>query len=91
MGMMSSCFLTIRWSSQYIIVTSRISNILLSLWVEGGGGGGGGGGWGGAVGPGGCEYYPTNDIPNKYMYDAILIIYLSILLLCFHFLVLRSS
>ena len=85
MGMMSSCFLTIRWSSQYIIVTSRISNILLSLWVEGGGGGGG------AEGAGGREYYPTNDIPNKYMYDAILIIYLSILLLCFHFLVLRSS
>ena len=83
MGMMSSCFLTIRWSSQYIIVTSRISNILLSLKVEGGGGG--------AEGTGGCEYYPTNDIPNKYMYDAILIIYLSILLLCFHFLVLRSS
>ena len=84
MGMMSSCFLTIRWSSQYIIVTSRISNILLSLWGEGGGGGG-------AEGTGGREYYPTNDIPNKYMYDAILIIYLSILLLCFHFLVLRSS
>ena len=37
-----------------------------------------------------CESYPTNDIPNKYIYDAFLMIYLSILLLLFfHFLVLQ--
>ena len=36
------------------------------------------------------ESYPTNDIPNKYIYDAFLMIYLSILLF-FHFLVVQRS
>ena len=31
------------------------------------------------------EYYPTNDIPNKYIFDTFLMIYLSILLLLFSF------
>ena len=35
--------------------------------------------------------HPTNDIPNKYIYDAFSMIYLSILLLLFHFLVLQRS
>ena len=28
----------------------------------------------------GLEFYPTSEIPNKYIYDAFLMIYLSILL-----------
>ena len=31
----------------------------------------------------GLEFYPTSEIPNKYIYDAFLMIYLSILLLLF--------
>ena len=50
------------------IFTSKISNLLLP-WIEE------------AEGTGGRESYPTNDIPNKYICDAFLIIYLSILLL----------
>ena len=50
------------------IFTSKISNLLLP-WI------------GEAEGAGGRESYPTNDIPNKYICDAFLIIYLSILLL----------
>ena len=43
------------------------------------------------VGAGGRESYPSNDIANKYIYDAVLMIYLSILLLLFfHFLVLNQ-
>ena len=50
-----------------------MSNLLLPLEAEG---------------VGSRESYPTNDIPNKYIYDAFLMIYLSILLLLFfHFLV----
>ena len=37
------------------------------------------------------ESYPTNDIPNKYIYDAFSMIYLSILLLFFHFSVIQTS
>ena len=44
-----------------------------------------------AEGAGGCESYPTNDIPNKYNYDAFLMIYLSILSSFFYFLVLQRS
>ena len=40
---------------------------------------------------GGCESYATSEIPNKYIYDAFLMIYLSILLLFFHFFVLQVS
>ena len=54
------------------IFTSKIANLLLSL---------------GADVAGGHEYYTVNDIPNKYIYDDFLMIYLSILLLLFcHFL-----
>ena len=35
--------------------------------------------------------YPTNDIPNKYIHDAFLMIYLCILLLFFHFLVFHRT
>ena len=34
---------------------------------------------------GGFESYPTIEIPNKYIYDAFLMISLSILFLFFHF------
>ena len=61
------------------IFTSKISNLLLPLRAEG------------AEGAGGRESYPTNDIPNKYIYNAFLMIYLSISLLFFHFLVLQRS
>ena len=44
-----------------------------------------------AEGAGGRESYPTNDIPNKYIYDAFSMIYLSILLLFFHFSVIQTS
>ena len=47
------------------IFTSKILNLLLTLRAKG------------AVGR---ESYPINDIPNKYIYDAFLMIYLSILL-----------
>ena len=40
---------------------------------------------------GGCESYSTNDMHNKYIYDAFLMIDLSIWLLFFHFLVLQIS
>ena len=40
---------------------------------------------------GGCESFPTNDIANKYICDAFLMIYDAILLLFFHFLVLERS
>ena len=50
------------------IFTSKISNLLLPL---------------GAEGVGGFESYPTSEIPNKYIYDAFLMISLSILLLLF--------
>ena len=43
------------------IFTSKISNLLLPVWAEG---------------AGGCESYPTSEIPNKYIYDAFLMIYL---------------
>ena len=42
-----------------------------------------------AEGAGGRESYPTSDIPNKYIYDAFLMIYLAIFLLLFHFLLLQ--
>ena len=42
---------------------------MLPLWDEG------------AEGAGGRKSYPTNDIPNKHIYEAFLMIYLSILLL----------
>ena len=46
----------------------------------------------GDEGTGGFESYPTSEIPNKYIYDAFLMIYLSILLLLFfHFLALQRS
>ena len=61
------------------IFTSKISNLLLPLGVEE------------AEGAGGRESYPTSDIPYKYIYDAFLMIYLSILMLFFHFLVLQRS
>ena len=54
------------------IFTSKISNLLLPLGVE-------------EVRS--RESYPTNDIPNKYICDAFLMIYLSVLL----FLVIRRS
>ena len=50
------------------IFTSKVSNLLLPL--------GGEGTWS-------FESYPTSEIPNKYIYDAFLMIYLSILLLLF--------
>ena len=50
------------------IFTSKVSNLLLLL---------------GAEGAGGLESYPTSEIPNKYIYDAFLMIYFSILLLLF--------
>ena len=57
------------------IFRSKISDLLLSLGTEG---------------AGGCKSYSSNDITNKYIYDALLIICLSILLLLFfHFLVLQ--
>ena len=37
----------------------------------------------GAEGAVGLEFYPTSEIRNKYIYDAFLMIYLSILLLLF--------
>ena len=40
---------------------------------------------------GDSESFPTNDIPNKYIYDAFLMIYDAILLLFFDFLVLQRS
>ena len=40
---------------------------------------------------GGRESYTTSDIPYKYIYDAFLMIYLSILLFFFHLLVLQRS
>ena len=59
------------------IFTSKVSNLLLPLRAEG---------------AGGFESYSTSQIPNKYIYDALLMIYLSILLLLFfHFLVLQRS
>ena len=39
----------------------------------------------------GFESYPTSGISNKYIYDGFLMIYLSILLLFFHFLALQRS
>ena len=42
----------------------------------------------GAEGPGCCESYPNSKIPNEYIYDAFLSI---LLLLFFHFLVLRHE
>ena len=50
------------------IFTSKILNLLLPLWAEG---------------AGAFESYPTSEIPNKYIYDTFLMIYLSILLLLF--------
>ena len=50
------------------IFTSKILNLLLPL---------------GAEGAGAFESYPTSEIPNKYIYDTFLMIYLSILLLLF--------
>ena len=59
------------------IFTSKISYLLLPL---------------GAEGAGSREFFQPNDITNKYIYDAFLMIYLSILLLLFfHFLVLQRS
>ena len=57
------------------IITHKISDLLLPLGTEGA--------WD-------RESYLPNDITNKYIYDALLIIYLSILLF-FHFLVLQKS
>ena len=46
----------------------------------------------GTEGAAGSESYPSNDITHKYIYDAFLMIYLSILLwLFFHFPVLQRS
>ena len=46
----------------------------------------------GTEGAGDCESYPHKDITNKYIYDAFLMICLSILLLLFfHFLVMQMS
>ena len=50
------------------ICTSKVLNLLLPL---------------GAKGAGGFESYTISEIPNKYIYDAFLMIYLSILLLLF--------
>ena len=60
------------------ICRSKVLNLLLPL---------------GAKGAGGFEPYKTREIPNKYIYDAFLVIYLSILLLLlfFHFLVLKRT
>ena len=59
------------------IFTSKILDLLLPFGTEG---------------AGGSESYPPNDITNRYIYDAFLIIYLSVLLfLFFHFLVLQRS
>ena len=44
----------------------------------------------GAKWVGGFESYPTSEILNKYIYDTLLMIYLSILLF-FHFLALQKS
>ena len=43
----------------------------------------------GVEGSRGRELYPNNDIANKYTLDTFIMIYLSILLLFFHFLVLQ--
>ena len=56
------------------IFKSKISNLLLPFRAEG---------------VRGRESYPTNDIPNKYIYDVFLMIYLSILLLFLYILVLQ--
>ena len=50
------------------IFTSKISDLLLPLEDEGNGG---------------REFFQPNGITNKYIYDAFLMIYLSILLLLF--------
>ena len=50
------------------IFTIKVSNLLLPLEDEGA--------WV-------FESYPTSEIPNKYIYDGFLMIYLSILLLLF--------
>ena len=50
------------------IFTIKVSNLLLPLRAEG---------------AGGFESYTTSEIPNKCIYDAFLIIYLSVLLLLF--------
>ena len=62
------------------IFRSKTSNLLLLFGAAG------------AEGAGGYEFYPTSEIPNKYIYDGFLMIYLSILLLLFfHFLLLQRS
>ena len=62
------------------IFTTKPSSLLLSLGVER------------PEGAGDCESYPTSEIPNIYIYDAFLMIYLPILLmLLFYFLVLQRS
>ena len=48
------------------IFTSKVSNLQLPLETEG---------------PGAIESYPTSEIPNKYIYYAFLMIYLSFLVL----------
>ena len=60
------------------IFTSKILNLLLPLGTEE---------------AGGCESYQTIEIRSKYIYDAFLMIYLSILLLLlfFHYLVIQRS
>ena len=50
--------------------TSKISDLLLPFGTES---------------AGDHESYPINDISNKYIYDALLMIYLSILLLLLFF------
>ena len=59
------------------IFKSKIPDLLLPLGTEG---------------ARGHESYPPNDVTNKHVYDAFLMIFLSILLLLFfHFLVLQRS
>ena len=55
---------------------SKISDLLLPFGTES---------------AGDHESYPINDISNKYIYDALLMIYLSILLLLLFFLVLLRN
>ena len=59
------------------IFKSKIPDLLLPLGTER---------------AGGHESYPPNDVTNKHVYDAFLMIFLSILLLLFfHFLVIQRS
>ena len=52
------------------IYTSKVLNLLLPL---------------GSIGAGSFESYTTSEMLNKYIFDASLVIYLSILLLLFFF------